>query len=82
MRVGNSFGSHDECKNVLGIPFNSDLLGRKSLEMSCSGIPWICSWTSEFCGSWPKLCWAMGWYCEAFKVAPPQNSWLCPMQQS
>lgn len=38
------------------VPFNSDLLGGKSLEMSCSGIPWICSWTSEFCGSWPRLC--------------------------
>lgn len=50
--------------------------------MSCSGIPWICSWTSEFCGSWPRLCQGVGWYCEAFKIAPPQNSWLCPMQQS
>lgn len=42
-RVENPFGSHDECKNILSIPFNSDLLGGRSLEMSCSGIPWICS---------------------------------------
>lgn len=37
------------------VPFNSDLLGGKSLEMSCRGIPWICSSTREFCGSWPTL---------------------------
>lgn len=45
---------------VFLVPFNSDLLGGKSLEMSCSGTPWICSWTSEFCGSWPVLCWGGG----------------------
>lgn len=38
------------------VPFNSDLLGGKSLEMSYRGIPWICSLTSEFYGSWPGLC--------------------------
>lgn len=30
------------------VPFNSDLLGGKSLEMSYSGIPWICSGQVSF----------------------------------
>lgn len=64
------------------VPFNSDLLGGKALEMSCSGIPWICSWTSEFCGRWPRLRQGGGECCEAFKIAPLQNSWLCPTQQT